>query len=287
MLDLLGRHPLMTIQQIADLLALTACRTRQLRQSLVEQGLVRVLNNSELGQHPRVEVAKGCSAVLDVAELTAAGRRRLAGSIGLPVSAARRHQGLSGGSPRHRHLALRNLAHTVGANDVFVAISRAARAATAWGADEALGEWRPAAACERGRCKPDGYGCYRRGGTRYGFLLEFDRGTERANQYAAKLAAYYGYRNSGQAARDYAGFPDVLFVTTSSAAETRILAAAERAYARFAGRPLPVFTTTTERILSTAYEIRGPIWRSPARGALYDHWIPCAVPQPRAAAQLC
>lgn len=141
---------------------------------------------------------------------------------------------------------------------------------------------RPAAACERRRCKPDGYGCYRRGGTRYRFLLEFDRGTERANQYAVKLAAYYAYRDSGQAARDYAGFPDVLFVTTTSAAETRILAAAERAYTRFAGRPLPVFTTTTERILSTPYGILGPIWRSPGRriDSHCQYWIPCAVPRP-------
>jgi len=50
------------------------------------------------------------------------------------------------------------------------------------------------------------YGCYRRGDTCYGFLLEYDRGTEPASQYAAKLAAYYRYRHSGQAARNYSDF---------------------------------------------------------------------------------
>jgi DNA-binding IclR family transcriptional regulator len=49
MLDLLGRHPLLTIKQLADLLALTPRRARQLRQSLVEQSLVRLLTTSDLG----------------------------------------------------------------------------------------------------------------------------------------------------------------------------------------------------------------------------------------------
>jgi hypothetical protein len=58
------------------------------------------------------------------------------------------------------------------------------------GLDDALEEWRSAAACARGRFRPDGYGCYRRGGSRFGFFLEYDRGTERPGDYAAKLAAY-------------------------------------------------------------------------------------------------
>src|SRR5207248_7730621 len=103
----------------------------------------------------------------------------------------------------------RHLAHTIDANWVFVTLAVAARRARDRGADEALEEWRPAAACEHWRCKPDGYACYRRGDQRFGFLLECDRGTERAKQYDAKLAAYYAYRTSGQAARRYAGLPQV------------------------------------------------------------------------------
>jgi hypothetical protein len=41
----------------------------------------------------------------------------------------------------------------------------------------------------------------------HGFFLEYDRGTEPARKYAAKFRAYYRYRDSGQAARDYDGFP--------------------------------------------------------------------------------
>ena len=86
------------------------------------------------------------------------------------------------------------------------------------GGDDALEEWRSAAACARGGFRPDGYGCYRRDGVRYGFFLEYDRGTERAREYAAKLRAYYRYR-AGRADRDYAGFPALLVVTTSKRAD--------------------------------------------------------------------
>ena len=102
---------------------------------------------------------------------------------------------------------LRALAHTLGANAVFVAFATAAEAVRRAGGDDELAEWRSAAACERRRCKPDGYGCYVRNGVAHGFFLEYDRGTEPARKYAAKFRAYYRYRDSGQAARDYDGFP--------------------------------------------------------------------------------
>src|SRR5438874_8161073 len=37
----------------------------------------------------------------------------------------------------------------------------------------------------------------------HGFFLEYDRGTESRRQYGAKFRAYYRYRVSGQAQRDY------------------------------------------------------------------------------------
>ena len=58
---------------------------------------------------------------------------------------------------------LRHLAHTVGANQVFVDLALAARHVTRAGGDDSLLEWRSAAACARGTCQPDGFGCYRRG----------------------------------------------------------------------------------------------------------------------------
>jgi Replication-relaxation len=74
------------------------------------------------------------------------------------------------------------LAHTVGANGVFVEFAVAADAVRQHGGSDLLAEWRSAAACERRHCKPDGYGCYVRDGVPYGFFVEYDRGTERARK---------------------------------------------------------------------------------------------------------
>ena len=116
--------------------------------------------------------------------------------------------------------------------------------------------------CARGRCRPDGYGCYRRGVARFGFFLEYDRGTERAREYAAKLEAYYRYRDSGSAARDYIGFPSVLVVTTRARAEEQIAYQAFLASERHS-RALPLLLTTTRQIEVHAEGILGPIWRAP------------------------
>jgi hypothetical protein len=136
----------------------------------------------------------------------------------------------------------------------------AASARRAEGSDQ-LAEWRSAAACERRQCKPDGYGCYRRDGRAYGFFLEYDRATEGRRKYAAKFRAYYRYRDSGQAARDYNGFPTLLFVTTQACAEERIVEQAVKACSIWGGIPLPVLVTTTHRIASEGEGILGRIWR--------------------------
>ena len=115
-------------------------------------------------------------------------------------------------------------------------------------------------------------------------MLEYDRGTERDWKYAAKFAAYYAYRDSGEAARDYAGFPTLLFVTTDPAAEARIARAALEAWYRRGGEPLPVLLTTTDRIEQDRYGILGPIWRTPAAASSgqappRQHWLPGGPPR--------
>jgi hypothetical protein len=156
-----------------------------------------------------------------------------------------------------------HIAHTVGANAVFVAFASAGRRKSQRGSD-ALEEWRSAVACARGRFRPDGYGCYRRDGSRFGFFLEFDRGTEKSAEYAAKLAAYYRYRDSAEAKREYDGFPTLLVVTTRAAAEVRFAYQADLLQQRHCAAPLSVFLTTTSHIQACREGVLGPIWRSPA-----------------------
>jgi hypothetical protein len=214
---------------------------------------------------------------LGLVELTPAGRQEAARRLLVPARLARRRHGLTSGD-RSRRPFLRQLHHTLGANAFFVDLAAAARRMTRRGGDEALVEWRSAAACARGRCRPDGYGCYRRGPWHFGFFLEYDRGTERPGQYAAKLAAYYRYRDSGASKRDYQSFPSLLVVCTSEAAEARFAHQAYLARQRYGGRPLLVYLTTSRRLDACREGALGAIWRSatapwatePARGC----WLP-------------
>ncbi len=155
----------------------------------------------------------------------------------------------------------------------------AARLMTGLGRDEALVEWRSAAACARGRFRPDGYGCYRRGPWQFGFFLEYDRGTERLSQYAAKLATYYRYRDSGAYKRDYQSFPTLLVVTTLASAEARFAHQAYLAQEHHGAAPLAISLTTTGRIEACPDGILGSIWRSPGLDAWAERpagvrWLP-------------
>jgi hypothetical protein len=96
----------------------------------------------------------------------------------------------------------------------------------------------------------------------FGFFLEYDRGTERSGHYAAKLATYYRYRDSGVYTRDYQSFPSLLIVTTSERAEARFAHQAYLTQEHHGGAPLASFLTTTSRIAACADGVLGRIWRS-------------------------
>jgi hypothetical protein len=285
-LHLVGRHPFLTREQLAHLLGTTPARVGRIEQQLVELGWLRQIGPEDVPEDA-VDLRQTEARALGLAELTMAGYRQLARCLGVDMDAARRYHGLlasSGGENGRRRRLLRTLAHTLGANAVFVAFAMAAGVATRQGGADELAEWRSAAACERRWCKPDGYGGYRRSGISYGFLLEYDRGTEPARTYAAKFRAYYRYRDSGQAARDYEGFPTLLFVTTDRFAEERIADAARRAWAMQDTDPLPVLITTTDRIASHREGILGQIWRTPASppppaGPERRYWLPGGPPR--------
>jgi DNA-binding MarR family transcriptional regulator len=268
---LISRHPFLTRGHLASLLGIDRSRAGRLLQELCDRGWVRRVPDSEL---ERTDMPRTLRSRLELVELTTNGRRVAARRLLLPSSSAARHHGLL--SVRHHQLWLVHLAHEIGVNSVFVALAEAARARRQSGGDDALEEWRSAPVCARGGFRPDGYGCYRHRGVRYGFFLEYDRGTERAREYAAKLRAYYRYR-AGRAQRDYAGFPILLVVTTSKRAEATIAEQTRIAGELRGGCPLEVLIATTDRI--GARGILGPVWRSPLSDGhpddpTYRSWLP-------------
>ncbi|MGI9149643.1 MAG: replication-relaxation family protein [Chloroflexota bacterium] len=277
---LVARHPLLTRGQLAVVLGVSEARVGRLELQLQAHGWLRPIQ-SDLAPLETLGPASGRRNRLALVELTRRGRQEAARRLLLPPAVAARRHGLLGRGGDTRRF-LRHLAHTVGANAVFVAIVSAARHVTELGGDDALEDWRSAAACGSGSFRPDGYGCYRRGPRRFGFFLEYDRGTERAHEYAAKIAAYYRYRDRGFAAVDYAGFPSVLVVTTSEAAELRFAHEAYVASEKHLGERIPILLTTIDAMGANQEGVLGPIWRTPGlfgERRLRGYWLPGAPPR--------
>jgi hypothetical protein len=199
--------------------------------------------------------------------------------MGLPLPAAVRANGLVGGGPeepigRRRNL-VRYLAHTLGADNVFVELYRLARLFARQGGDDRLLEWLGPAACARRLMRPDGYGTYWRDGTAYELYLEYDRGTTSRRDYYEKFTSYYRYIERRRFERDYHGFPMVLVVTTSPAAEKRI---AESLRVTSEGYPfvLPALLTCEGLGVVSRYNpegLLGPIWRDAWRTER-RYWLP-------------
>jgi hypothetical protein len=285
LLHLVGRHPFLTSVQLAQLLGTTTARIRRREDHLVTGGLLRRVEVDNL--HPAdIGLSRTEINGLRLVEITLAGRRQLASWLGLDSTAAARYHGLIGdarSSTGRRDRLLRNLAHTLGVNAVFVALAVAAEAVNRAGGSDRLAQWRGAAACERSRCKPDGYGCYLRDGLQHGFFLEYDRGTESTHKYRAKLHAYYLYRDSDVARRDYDGFQTLLFVSTEAGAEWRIADQAHRMWFARGSEPLPILITTTDRILQQEEGVLGPIWRTPGPEVEVErrYWLTGGPPRVR------
>ena len=183
-------------------------------------------------------------------------RRRDLVQANVLVGPGRRREG------RVRRSLLRNFDHTQGVYDFFVQLAALAARFRRLGWDDELVHWRAAGASTRRWPRPDGYGSYRHDGQTYGFVLEYDRGTEKPRQLRRKFASYFDYRDSGRFERDFDGFPTILVVSTTWEAECRV-AAAVRAVMRLKGSPLPILLSYDSRIQRESNGLLGPAWRLP------------------------
>ena len=237
-LDLVGHHPFLSTENLAAMLGRDVGWARRRRSAMVKGGLVRMVPAEEATREELTE--------RKLLEVTRAGLGALAGHLGLPLGEAVRRHGLAGGGPADpvgaRESLFKHLEHTLGADDVFASVSRAAASHPAGGA---LEEWRAAAACAYGRFRPDGYGLVLLGRERHGFFLEFDRGTMRADRLRAKFVAYHRYRSSRHARDSFAGFPVLLIVTTEPGAELRLVRALRTADIGQDPRLSALLTTTS------------------------------------------
>ncbi len=261
LLDLLARHPFLTLSDIANVLGWSMRWAREQRNHLVRLSLVRLLDGKEVG---------GVDVAGELAELTHDGLALVAARQGLPLITAAGVNGLTGGGPGRptgaRRKVLQTLPHTLSVNRFFVGAYRTAASRRARSHDDALVEWRNAVACSQRLIRPDGYGLYRRDGNEFGFFLELDRATMKTRQYCAKFAAYYAYLEHRLFEHDYDGMPTVLIVTTDTEAEDRI-AYALRQMSAARSSSLPAFLTAAWRLedLQHVDGLLSAIWRTPSR----------------------
>src|SRR5439155_22731283 len=113
-----------------------------------------------------------------------------------------------------------------------------------------------------GRLRLDGYGVLRRGRHKYGFFLEFDRGTVPSAHLRAKFVACDRYLASARAAREFDGLPSVLVVTAGPGAEDRV-ADAVMAAAVGQARRLPLLLTTIDLLTTAEHGPFDCVWRIP------------------------
>jgi hypothetical protein len=264
-LDLVGRHPFLSTENMAAVLGREVGWARRKSSTLVKGGLVRMV---PAGEARRRELTDR-----ELLEVTRGGLEVLAGHLGLILGEAVRRHGLAGGGPADpvgaRESLFKHLEHTLGADDVFASVARAVASHPAGGA---LVEWRGAAACSHGRFRPDGYGLVRLGREQQGFFLEFDRGTMRGDRLRAKFVAYYRYRSSRHARSSFAGFPVLLIVTTEPGAELRLVRALRAADMGQDPR-LSALLTTTGLLKSARGGPLGAIWRTVGNGTRRRAWV--------------
>lgn len=264
-LELVGRHPFKPTENVATMLDREVGWARRKRLALLKRGLVRMVAGGESSRRELTD--------RELLELTRPGLDVLAGHLGLVLSEAVRRHGLAGGGPADpvgaRGSLFKHLEHTLGADDVFASVARAAASHPAGGA---LVEWRGAAACAYGRFRPDGYGLVRLGREQHGFFLEFDRGTMRADRLRAKAIAYYRYRSGRHARESFAGFPVLLIVTNEPGAELRLVRALRAADLGQDPR-LSALLTTTGFLESAAGGPLGAIWRTVADRTRRRVWV--------------
>jgi len=148
------------------------------------------------------------------------------------------------------------LAHTVGANDLFVRLMAAARQRP----DAELVTWWGERYCKErlaGIVYPDGVGVWREGGATVVFCLEYDRGTEQLGRLAKKAADYARLEE----ASGWAFW--VLVVVPGSRREAGVGGA-------LSGHGLAVATTTKARALRPTDAIWAPLGADGTRVRLVD-----------------
>ena len=274
-IDVIGRYPLLLQKDVCVLRECSREEAQRRCERLIRLEFVRKgpppRDPKETGEEDKYQQAIQAPHVEKayVLQLTKNGFKAGAGKSALPIEVVRRKLHGADGTTQQKKREGRLFAqfdHTRGVVRFFTGLIEQAAFHRTLGEDDALLDWQSEAFCSRRGLWPDGYGVYKRHGHRFGFFLEYDRATERRDEYERKFTAYYEYRDSGAYQRDYNGFPTILMVTSATNAAERLIADAARSAGMGHPALLPLLLTTSWQLRNSRNPDGplGKIWRTAA-----------------------
>jgi Replication-relaxation len=164
--------------------------------------------------------------------------------------------------PDHSYRGSQMLAHRLGVNAFFCALSEASRARER----HCLATWRPEhwVRTRAAEVKPDGFGRYLHPGGACEFYLEYDRGTEAFGALARKLEGYLRLAAGWTKEQDLNGFPNLLIIVPEGVREGEVGSALRHAIGTVHARgslatTFPLYVASEEQL--TEFGVLRPVWR--------------------------
>jgi len=164
--------------------------------------------------------------------------------------------------PDEGYRGSQNLAHRLGVNAFFCALSEASRAHEG----HCLLTWRPECRVrtKAAEVKPDGFGRYLHPGGACEFYLEYDRGTEAFGTLSRKLEGYVRLAAGWTEEQEFLGFPNLLLIVPEGVREGEVRSALRHAIGRLHVRgsfatSFPLYVASEEQL--TQLGVLGAVWR--------------------------
>jgi len=156
----------------------------------------------------------------------------------------------------------KNLAHRLGVNAFFCALSEASRARVG----HCLVTWRPEhwVSTKSAEVKPDGFGRYLHADGACEFYLEYDRGTEAFGALSRKLEGYLRLAAGWTEEQEITGFPNLLLIVPEGVREGEVGSALRHAIGRLHVRAslatsFPLYVASEDQLSQLG--VLGPVWR--------------------------
>jgi Replication-relaxation len=164
--------------------------------------------------------------------------------------------------PDHGYRSNKNLAHRLGVNAFFCALTEASRAHEG----HCLHTWRPEhwVRTKTAEVKPDGFGRFLHPGGACEFYLEYDRGTEAFGALSRKLEGYLRLAAGWTKEQELTGLPNLLIIVPEGGREGDVASALRHAIGSVhvsgsLATSFPLYVASEEQLIELG--VLAPTWK--------------------------